>query len=44
MRVTTVAPGAIERPMLRGALEQLGLDTETYAPHLFGRLSRLLPA
>lgn len=34
IRVNTVAPGAIDTPMLRGALEQFGLDPETYAPQL----------
>lgn len=32
--VNTVAPGAIDTPMLRGALEQFGLDADTYAPQL----------
>ena len=34
IRVNTVAPGAIDTPMLRGALEQFGLDSEAYAPQL----------
>ena len=34
IRVNSVAPGAIDTPMLRGALEQFGLDAETYAPQL----------
>ena len=34
IRVNTVAPGAIDTPMLRSALEQFGLDAETYAPQL----------
>lgn len=34
IRVNTVAPGAIDTPMLRGALEQFGLDPDTYAPQL----------
>lgn len=34
IRVNTVAPGAIDTPMLRGALEQFGLDPVTYAPQL----------
>lgn len=34
IRVNTVAPGVIDTPMLRGALEQFGLDPETYAPQL----------
>ncbi|WP_156290569.1 SDR family NAD(P)-dependent oxidoreductase [Oceanobacillus salinisoli] len=34
IRVNTVAPGAIDTPMLRGALEQFGLKEEEYAPQL----------
>jgi len=34
IRVNTVAPGAIDTPMLRDALEQFGLDPVTYAPQL----------
>ncbi len=34
IRVNSVAPGAIDTPMLRGALEQFGFDEETYAPQL----------
>ncbi len=34
IRVNSVAPGAIDTPMLRGALEQFGLDPVTYAPQL----------
>lgn len=34
IRVNSVAPGAIDTPMLRGALEQFGLDEESYAPQL----------
>lgn len=34
IRVNTVAPGAIDTPMLRGALEEFGLDEESYAPQL----------
>ncbi|GAA4477425.1 SDR family oxidoreductase [Enteractinococcus fodinae] len=34
IRVNSVAPGAIDTPMLRGALEEFGLDEESYAPQL----------
>jgi glucose 1-dehydrogenase len=34
IRVNSVAPGAVDTPMLRGALEQFGLDPVTYAPQL----------
>ena len=34
IRVNSVAPGAIDTPMLRGALEQFGLDADEYAPQL----------
>ncbi|KYG29460.1 SDR family NAD(P)-dependent oxidoreductase [Alkalihalobacillus trypoxylicola] len=34
IRVNTVAPGAIDTPMLRGALEQFGFSEEEYAPQL----------
>jgi glucose 1-dehydrogenase len=34
IRVNSVAPGAIDTPMLRGALEQFGLDPVAYAPQL----------
>ncbi|GAF63368.1 glucose 1-dehydrogenase [Bacillus sp. TS-2] len=34
IRVNTVAPGAIDTPMLRGALEQFGFTEEEYAPQL----------
>ena len=34
VRVNSVAPGAIDTPMLRGALQELGLDEESYAPQL----------
>lgn len=34
IRVNSVAPGAIDTPMLRGALEQFGLKEEEYAPQL----------
>lgn len=34
IRVNSVAPGAIDTPMLRRALEQFGLNEEEYAPQL----------
>ncbi|KKI88410.1 glucose dehydrogenase [Bacillus sp. SA1-12] len=34
IRVNSVAPGAIDTPMLRGALEQFGFTEEDYAPQL----------
>lgn len=34
IRVNSVAPGAIDTPMLRGALEEFNLDEESYAPQL----------
>lgn len=34
IRVNSVAPGAIDTPMLRGALEQFGFTAEDYAPQL----------
>ncbi len=34
IRINTVAPGAIDTPMLRGALEQFGLNPEAYAKQL----------
>ncbi|WP_243357410.1 SDR family NAD(P)-dependent oxidoreductase [Bacillus litorisediminis] len=34
IRVNSVAPGAIDTPMLRGALEQFGITEEEYAPQL----------
>lgn len=34
IRVNSVAPGAVDTPMLRGALEQFGLDPVAYAPQL----------
>ncbi len=34
IRVNSVAPGAIDTPMLRGALEQFGLNAQDYAPQL----------
>lgn len=34
IRVNSVAPGAIDTPMLRGAIEQFGLTPEEYAPQL----------
>ncbi|KRG12696.1 SDR family NAD(P)-dependent oxidoreductase [Lederbergia galactosidilytica] len=33
-RINSVAPGAIDTPMLRGALEQFGFTEEEYAPQL----------
>ncbi|MCM3786281.1 SDR family oxidoreductase [Neobacillus mesonae] len=34
IRINSVAPGAIDTPMLRGALEQFGFTEEEYAPQL----------
>lgn len=34
IRVNSVAPGAVDTPMLRGALEQFGFDPDEYAPQL----------
>lgn len=34
IRVNSVAPGAIDTPMLRGALVQFGLNEESFAPQL----------
>ncbi|MER2063079.1 MAG: SDR family oxidoreductase [Alkalibacterium sp.] len=34
IRINSVAPGAIDTPMLRGALEQFDLDPEAYAKQL----------
>lgn len=34
IRVNTIAPGAIDTPMLRGALEHFGFDPEAYAKQL----------
>ena len=49
IRVNSVAPGAIDTPMLRGALEQFGLSAEEYAPQLsllnrFGRADEIAQA
>ncbi len=49
IRVNSVAPGAIDTPMLRGALEQFGLDPDAYAPQLsllnrFGRAEEIAQA
>ncbi len=42
IRINSVAPGAIDTPMLRGALEQFGLDAEEYAKQLsmLGRFAK----
>lgn len=42
IRVNTIAPGAVDTPMLRGALEQFGFDPEAYAKQLsvLGRFAR----
>lgn len=34
IRINSVAPGAIDTPMLRGALEQFGFDPDEYAKQL----------
>lgn len=34
IRVNSVDPGAVDTPMLRGALEQFGLNEKDYAPQL----------
>jgi NAD(P)-dependent dehydrogenase (short-subunit alcohol dehydrogenase family) len=39
IRVNVVAPGAIDTPMLRGAMERFGLTEEEFAPQL-GLLGR----
>ena len=40
IRINIVAPGAIDTPMLRGALEQFGFDPDDYAKKL-SRIGRL---
>ncbi|SDJ58311.1 SDR family NAD(P)-dependent oxidoreductase [Salimicrobium halophilum] len=49
IRVNSVAPGAIDTPMLRGALEQFGFTAEEYAPQLsllnrFGKAEEIAEA
>jgi glucose 1-dehydrogenase len=49
IRVNVVAPGAIDTPMLRGALEQFNLTEEDFAPQLsllnrFGQLREVAEA
>lgn len=49
IRVNSVAPGAIDTPMLRGALEQFGYTAEEYAPQLsllnrFGKAEEIAQA
>lgn len=42
IRINSVAPGAIDTPMLRGAIEQFGFDAEAYAKQLsmMGRFAK----
>lgn len=49
IRVNSVAPGAIDTPMLRGALAEMGIDPVEYAPQLsllnrFGQASEIAQA
>ncbi len=49
IRINSVAPGAIDTPMLRGALEQFGFDPDEYAKQLsmlgrFGKAEEIAKA